>query len=120
MNRIIQLIQQYWLLLTLCILTSIATLSLWPAAYLPQVPGSDKIHHLISYGVLIFPLALSKPKYWLWIALSFAVFSGVIELIQPYVNRYAEWLDLAANVGGLICGIVVANIVLYFSSRYTK
>ncbi len=23
-----------------------------------------------------------------------------MELIQPYVNRYGEWLDFAANAGG--------------------
>jgi len=29
---------------------------------------------------------------------------GVIELIQPYVNRYGEWLDFIANTAGVLIG----------------
>ena len=92
-------------------LTAIAALSLWPAEHLTQVPGSDKTHHFISYGALMLPLALRKPKHWLWIALGFASFSGAIEIIQPYVNRYGEWLDMAANVTGLTCGFLLAKVL---------
>lgn len=116
MTFITNLIKQYWLFITVFLLTAIATLSLWPAAHLPQVPGSDKTHHFISYGALMFPVALRKPKCWLWIAVGFAGFSGAIELIQPYVNRYGEWLDMAANVAGLACGIILAKVFAYFSS----
>ena len=28
----------------------------------------------------------------------FALYSGLIELIQPRVNRYGEWMDFMANV----------------------
>ena len=34
---------------------------------------------------------------------------GAIELIQPYVNRYGEWLDLGANGLGLVVGILIAS-----------
>lgn len=115
MNTLINLVKCYWVSITIFLLTAIAILSLWPAEQLPQVPGSDKTHHFISYGALIFPIALRKPKHWLWVALGFAAFSGAIELIQPYVNRYGEWLDMLANVTGLACGIMAANILLYFS-----
>ncbi len=43
----------------------------------------------------------------------FFCWSGAIELIQPYVNRYGEWLDLAANTGGLISGFIVARAMAY-------
>ena len=120
MRIMITLIKQYWLLLTVVLLAAIATLSLWPVAHLPQVPGSDKTHHFISYGVLIFPLALRKPKYWLLIAIGFAVFSGAIELIQPFVNRFGEWLDLVANIAGLACGIVAAAIINHLFPENAK
>ncbi len=120
MILITDLIKQFWLLITVFLLTVIATLSLWPAEFLPQVPGSDKTHHFISYGALMLPVALRKPKYWLWVALGFAGFSGAIELIQPYVNRYGEWLDMAANVAGLTCGIILAKILAYFTVGNTK
>ncbi|TYK66575.1 VanZ family protein [Colwellia echini] len=113
----INIIKNYWLFITLALMATIATLSLWPVASLPQVPGSDKTHHFIAYGALMFPAALARPKYWLWLVVVFACFSGVIELIQPYVNRWGEWLDMAANVSGLGCGIILAKIVEVFSLR---
>ena len=109
MNYVLKLINVYWIAISMFILAAITLLSLYPLANLPQVPGSDKTHHFIAYGALMFPVAIRKPKYWLLIGLFFIVWSGVIELIQPYVNRYGEWLDLAANAAGIVCGIIVAR-----------
>ncbi|WP_210725526.1 VanZ family protein [Candidatus Colwellia aromaticivorans] len=111
------LIQKYWLHITLMLLVSIATLSLWPAAYLPSVPGTDKTHHFIAYAALMLPTALRQPKHWLIIAFAFLAFSGSIELIQPYVNRYGEWLDMAANAVGLFCGFILAKIMVFFAFK---
>ena len=73
--------------------------------------GSDKTHHFIAYGALMFPTALRKPNYWLLIGVFFVFWSGGIELIQPHVNRYGEWLDLAANIAGIGCGLLVAILI---------
>jgi len=113
----IYLIQKYWFHLTLMLLVSIATLSLWPAAYLPNVPGTDKTHHFIAYAALILPTALRQPKNYLTIIVGFLAFSGAIELIQPYVNRYGEWLDMAANTLGLVSGWVLTKVMLYFPRK---
>ena len=113
----INLIKHYWLPITLLIMAAIATLSLWPVESLPKVAGGDKAHHFISYAALVFAVALKKPKHWLWIILGLACFSGAIELIQPYVNRYGEWLDLLANIIGLVCGILLAKTVGFFSKK---
>jgi hypothetical protein len=113
----ITLIQKYWLHITLILLASIATASLWPAAYLPDVPGTDKTHHFIAYGALMFPTALKQPKHFLIITLGFITFSGAIELIQPYVNRYGEWLDMVANALGLIFGWILAKVSLSISRK---
>lgn len=86
-------------------------LSLIPLPELPLLPGTDKTHHLIAYGALMFPVALHRPQGWLYIALGFVAWSGVIELIQPFVNRYAEWLDLLANSAGVVVGALAGNTV---------
>ncbi|MCD6526808.1 MAG: VanZ family protein [Desulfuromonas sp.] len=104
-------IQRYWQAITLLILTVITALSLWPLETLPAVPGTDKTHHFIAYATLIFPVALRKPRYWLMIGGFFIAWSGAIELVQPYVNRYGEWLDMAANTGGIVCGILAALLI---------
>lgn len=98
---------------TVFILAIITTLSLWPLDKLPIVPGGDKTHHLIAYAALMFPTALHKPKLWKLIGLFFVAYGGAIELLQPYVNRYGEWPDMAANITGLICGLLIVKLITY-------
>jgi VanZ family protein len=107
-------IKSYWIAFTLLTLAAITTLSLWPLEVLPSVPGSDKIHHVIAYAALMFPAALRKPNHWKLIGLLFIVFSGVIELLQPFANRYGEWLDMVANTTGVVFGLLVAELLSYF------
>lgn len=111
MTNIISLIRTHWLVISLLTLSVITSLSLWPADQLPKVPGTDKSHHFIAYAGLMFPVALRQHKYWLVIGLLFIGWSGAIELIQPYVNRYGEWLDMLANSAGVVCGVLLAWVV---------
>ncbi|NJK56577.1 MAG: VanZ family protein [Pleurocapsa sp. SU_5_0] len=111
MNILLTWIKKYWIFYTLFILTLITIFSLRPLATLPPVPGTDKIHHFIAYATLMLPTALRKPKYWLVIVLLFIACSGLIELIQPYVNRYCDLKDLLANIAGLACGLIIAEIL---------
>jgi VanZ family protein len=113
-KTILRFVQAYWLPLCLLQFIVITVLSLIPLPELPPVPGSDKTHHLIAYGSLMFPLALRRPRYWWWVALAFVAWSGGIELIQPFVNRYAEWMDLLANVVGLCLGDGLARLCRRF------
>jgi VanZ family protein len=84
-------------------------LSLTPLDELP-VPTNDKLLHLLAYTALTIPLILTKPKYWWLIVIFFLAYSGLIEIIQPYVNRYSEWLDMAANCAGIAFGIIIAKL----------
>ena len=113
MIKLLTPIRKYWKAITLFILTGITILSLVPLAELPPMPGSDKTHHIIAYGLLMFPAALRKPAYLPVIGLFFICWSGAIELIQPFVNRYGEFQDLAANITGLVCGFLAANLVTW-------
>lgn len=99
---------RHWMPLVLLQLLAITTLSLVPLPELPALPGTDKTHHLLAYGCLMFTVAFAKPPTWVHWGLSFLLWSGLIELIQPLVNRHGEWLDLFANAGGLIIGSVLA------------
>lgn len=96
------------LLCSLAVLVAITVLSLTPLPKLPEVPGTDKLHHFIAYAALIFPVAFAQLRQRIWLGFGFFVWSGAIELIQPMVNRYGEWLDLAANGLGLLLGYAVA------------
>ena len=103
-------VKRYWILITLFILTAITSLSLSPLEELPPIPGTDKIHHFIAYAALMLPTAIKKPKYGGAIVFFFICWSGAIELLQPYVNRYGEWRDLLANITGLFGGWAIAKI----------
>ena len=83
---------------------SIIWLSLTPLAELPSVPGGDKTHHIIAYAALAIPTAFAYPKRLLILAVLYILLGGLIELMQPYVNRYGEWLDFIANLSGVILG----------------
>lgn len=114
MIRLLTFINTNWVAFTLFTLAVITTLSLWPLGKLPSVPGTDKTHHLIAYAILMFPTALRKPNKWILFGLLFIAYSGAIELIQPYVNRYGEWSDMAANTTGVVCGFIIAELINYF------
>lgn len=120
MILILALIRKYWIFLTLFTLTSITVLSLYPLEKFPSVPGEDKTHHFIAYATLMFPTALKKPKQRILITLFFIGYSGVIEIIQPYINRYGELQDLMANVAGLGCGFLLAQSVDWFFPLNSK
>lgn len=120
MIKLLIFIKDHWLGCTLFTHAAITALSLWPLDTLPPFPGSDKTHHIIAYAVLVFPAALRKPKNWQWIGLFFVAYSGALELLQPYVNRYGEWLDLAANAAGVVCGLLVAELIIRFYPAILK
>ena len=111
MIKLLALVRANWVVLTILNLLIITTLSLWPLETLPSVPGTDKTHHFIAYAALMLPTALRKPNKWIMIGLLFIAYSGAIELLQPFVNRYGEWLDMAANTLGVLCGLIVAELM---------
>ena len=115
--RMVVFFQNYYASCSLILMFLIASLSLSPLSELPSVPGSDKAHHFVAYAALAFPLSVARPRLWLWGLLGFFGFSGMIELVQPYVNRYGEWADLFANGLGLLMGAAAAHVMLYLNRK---
>ncbi len=111
MITLLTFIRTYWIAITLFTLTVITLASLSPLEKLPSVPGSDITHHFIAYGALMFPTALRKQNYWPFVGLFFICWGGVLELLQPYFNRYGEWLDMAANTTGIICSLLIVHLI---------
>ena len=108
---IIKSLQQNWKPVTIFLLLVIAFLSLYPLSKLPGVTGTDKTHHLVTYFLLALPSGLKKPNKWVLFIFLFIIFGGVIEMIQPYVNRYGEWLDFLANTIGVIFGFFLGVVL---------
>ena len=112
---ILQSIQQHWKSLTIFLLLVITVLSLYPLSKLPEFPGTDKIHHLFAYFFLAFPSGLRNPNKRALFIFSFIIFGGIIEMVQPYVNRYDDWLDFFANTIGVFFGFFVG---LVFNKKF--
>ena len=111
MTQLASITKRYWRSLSILIMLLTTTFSLAPLDNLPEAPGSDKTHHFIAYAALAFPTALRKPRQWPIIILGFALYSVLIELIQPLVNRYGEWMDFLANACGLFIGVALASLI---------
>lgn len=114
MSTLLYFLNRYWKQCSVFLLLVIGFLSLLPLPELPAAPGSDKTHHMIAYATLVIPVAIRKPKFWWLIVLFYLTFSGLIELVQPYVNRYGEWLDMAANSIGILCGLLITELLIFF------
>jgi len=80
-----------------------------------QIPGNDKIYHVIAFGALAFPLSAFRPRWALWIVVASSLYGGGIEIVQPYVGRNMELLDFGADVLGAslgaICGLISAKYI---------
>jgi VanZ family protein len=113
MRTLVAFCRRCWPPLTGLALAAITASSLAPLPELPlpEAALNDKLHHLVGYAALALPVAIARPRNW-WLALpAFVLWSGAIELAQPYVNRHGEWVDLAANAAGLALGVAAAAAV---------
>lgn len=105
----IQAVASYYVLISIVLLAIITVLSLSPLSDLPDVGGGDKLHHLIAYMGLALPVAIKGGSRWVWILVFYLAWSGAIELVQPSMNRYAEWADFIINGAGLILGAIIGS-----------
>ena len=96
--------------LALIWLVVVTFLSLTPLEAAPAIHGSDKLGHFAAYLLLGFFSTLSRksPQTLIWTLSLILLYSGLIELIQPYVNRHMEFGDFAANASGAVCGGAIA------------
>ena len=97
---------------TIAIAFAIGLAALTPVETLPNVSGSDKLYHLISFAILTLPIAIIRPKA-MWVILSLSIaYGGAIEIIQPLVNRNCEMADLFADTCGAMLGILAGKLLL--------
>ena len=96
---------------TFAIMIAIALGTLMPAPQLPELPGNDKAIHLLAFVLLTLPLSL-RPWVKGWkLGLGCLAFGAAIEIIQPFVNRSGEWLDLGADAAGIVLGLAIGQIL---------
>lgn len=85
---------------------AIVILSLVPAPSVP-IEASDKVLHVVAYAVLGLLAGFgwtSRARLYIWAATFIG--SGIVELLQPFVRRSGDLMDLVANGSGLALSIV--------------
>jgi hypothetical protein len=92
--------------IVLAVIIAVLTLAPMPAG---GPAGSDKICHILAFACLAFPLPLVRPRLAIWVVLGVISYGGLIEMIQPFFGRQAEWADLIADGIGAILGATVAH-----------
>jgi VanZ family protein len=100
------------LVLTLLLAALVAYLMLQPPSpRVSRIQNLDKAAHFIAFFVLILPLASvlsARPAVAVAVGVAI-VYGGVIEIVQPYVGRGAEWGDLLADALGAIAGAALGR-----------
>ena len=120
-NRLFGFLFPTWLVL-------LTVLSLMPADDLdldgPDIPYLDKWAHFGFYGVAAVLGALylwerKRPdpvpgKSLLFLGIALAVYGMIIEVLQGIggQDRSAEWLDLGANILGIVSGAWISRLLL--------
>ena len=100
-----------WKIYTYLIFIIITLISLYPLQEQPNIPGSDKVHHLIAYSALAIGVELRRPSNYVLIIIFFSFYSGLIEIIQPYVNRFREIEDFLFNNLGIFIGLTLGIFI---------
>ena len=110
-KKIFLFFYENWKIYTSLMFIIITFLSLIPLQEQPSIPGSDKIHHLIAYSALVICIGLRRPSNYLLIIIFLSFYSGLIEIIQPHVNRFGEIEDFLFNNLGIFLGLTLGIFI---------
>ena len=97
---------QTGVVLTFIFILIICVGTLIPLPQAVDVPGTDKWHHFLAFAALTYPLTVVSRRYWLSIIVFGLLFGALIEIIQPYVNRYGDVADFTADAVGVLIGFL--------------
>ncbi len=101
-----QLARTTWILLGWGLIGVVFYASLFPVPQ-PNIHFNhvDKVHHFLSYGILMLWFAQTRPRDKRTLTLFALIGMGVlIEFVQPYTGRMFDPLDMLANAAGALFG----------------
>ena len=108
------------LILTIIFTIIICFGTLTPLPKSLDVPGSDKWHHFVAFAFLVYPLTVANKKCWIPIILFGLFFGALIELVQPYLNRFGDIQDFQADAIGVLIGFALGVIVYSFRASVLR
>jgi VanZ family protein len=85
-----------------------------PSTHGPEVIWDKLLHCTAYFGLAgIATVALGRNRRSILAALALVSFGGILEIVQSFVGRDAEWGDELANVIGVCAGCAAAWLTLH-------
>jgi len=89
--------------------------SLTPGDALPPIGSHDKLLHLLGHGGLAVHGGFAYATMRLRLVTGLVLFGAVLEVLQQWVpNRSFDWLDMVANVSGVLIAMMVVAAIERF------
>jgi VanZ family protein len=99
----------FWLLWPAIAVIAWGELTPHPPEEVSELLSWDKAQHFIAYGGLALMAVLGWSGRWAFVLfLTIAALGGVLEILQAFVGRDAEWGDELANTLGSATGTLAA------------
>lgn len=93
-------------------------LSFLPREYMPNMAIHEKMQHVLAFSCLTLLIIGQNKKNFTYLCLLILALGGIIELMQPFMHRSAEWSDMLANsIGVFIIYLPVLCFKLIRKSR---
>jgi VanZ family protein len=87
---------------------------LMPSTHGPEVIWDKFLHFTAYFGLAgIAAVALGRLRSAAWAAAGLAAFGGILEIVQSFVGRDAEWGDEIANAAGACLGLLAGWLTVW-------
>lgn len=79
------------------------------------------LHFTAYFGLAaIATVGLGRARAAIWGAFALVIFGGILEIVQSFVGRDAEWLDEVANTIGVCAGLGAGLLTMQLMARLSK
>ena len=85
---------------TFALIICVGTLMTLPQAV--DILETDKWYYFVAFAALTYLLTVANWRCWFLIIAFGLSFGALIEIIQPYVNRFGDTADLTTDVVGML------------------
>ena len=108
-----------WLWAFIACALTVLVLALVPSPPPMITTGWDKLNHLLAFGAMAWLACKAFPQRLTAVLCALLVYGALIEVMQSWTpSRSAEWLDLFADMFGILLGWMLIRFLA--SNKHRK